>query len=226
MNNRNHFKAFIFDLDGVIVDTAVHHYSAWRRMANRLGFDINEKFNEQLKGVGRMESLEAILDFGGIVLSENEKVHYAKMKNQWYQNLIKDMTPDEILPGAKAFLDHSKKLGYKICLGSASKNARAVIRSVKLESIFDAIVDGTDVIKSKPDPEVFLNGATLINVPPTECIVFEDAEKGIEAALNAQMTTIGVGKPGTLPKAHFNIEGFADLTPEGLLEKLTETLSI
>ncbi|MEZ4905117.1 MAG: HAD hydrolase-like protein [Spirosomataceae bacterium] len=149
-------QAFIFDLDGVIVDTAHFHYQAWRRLANeKLGFDISIEFNESLKGISRTESLERILAHENQQLDEATKLSYATLKNQWYVELINQMTPDDILPGAREFLTKARLAGIKIALGSASKNARPILQLTGILDDFDAIIDGTVVSKSKPDPEVF-----------------------------------------------------------------------
>lgn len=205
-------KACIFDLDGVIVDTARYHFAAWRRLANSLGFDFSEADNEQLKGVGRMESLDIILGWGGVTLPQAEKEALAAKKNEWYKELIQHMQPDEILPGVTEFLNDLQSRGIRIALGSASKNAEEVIHSVGLSQTFDVIVDGRQTSRSKPDPEVFLLAAEALGFSPAECIVFEDAESGITAALSGGFRAVGVGNPEVLGKAHAVIPGFAGLT--------------
>lgn len=201
-------KACIFDLDGVIVDTAKYHFIAWRRLANELGFDFDEAFNETLKGVSRMESLDLILQYGGVQLNEMDKNKWANLKNDWYKAFILKIEPSEILPGVKAFLDQLVKADIKIALGSASANAVPILDRLQLTSLFDVIIDGTKTSKSKPDPQVFLMGAQAMGIPPTQCVVFEDAEKGIEAALNGGFWAIGVGEGHALSKAHRVISGF------------------
>lgn len=209
-------KACIFDLDGVIVDTAKYHFIAWRRLANHLGFDFSEADNEKLKGVGRMESLDIILSWGGVNLSAEEKETLAAQKNEWYKELIQHMQPDEILPGVKEFLKDLQQRGIRIALGSASKNAAEVIHSVGLEDTFDVIVDGRQTSRSKPDPEVFLLAAKGLGISPEECIVFEDAESGIDAALNGGFRAVGVGSPDILGKAHAVIPGFSGLNLDNI----------
>jgi beta-phosphoglucomutase len=195
-------QAFLFDLDGVIVDTAHFHYQAWRRLANeKLGFDISEEFNESLKGVSRTESLGRILAQGGITLDEPTKEIYATLKNQWYVELVNNMTPDDILPGVQDFLDKTRAAGIKIGLGSVSKNAKPILQHIGILDAFDVIIDGTKISKGKPDPEVFLKGAEELGVLPSECIVFEDAVAGIEAAQRAGMKTVGIGSSNVLTKA-------------------------
>lgn len=213
-------KACIFDLDGVIVDTAKYHFQAWRRLANELGFDFSEADNEQLKGVSRMESLDIILGWGGITPSKEQKLELADRKNEWYKDLISHMQPGEILPGVPEFLDDLQRHGIRIALGSASKNAGAVIQSIGLEDCFEVIVDGRQTTRSKPDPQVFLLAAAELGLQPAACIVFEDADSGIEAALAGGFYAVGVGSPEVLGKAHMVIPGFAGLAWSDVLNTL------
>jgi beta-phosphoglucomutase len=219
--NMSIIKACIFDLDGVIVDTAKYHYQAWRRLANELGFDFTEKENEQLKGVSRKESLRLILQWGGVEKSPAEQEVLAAMKNEWYVELIKEMEPNEILPGVVPFLVAVKRAGLKIALGSASKNARTILQKVSLSNFFTVIIDGNEVQHSKPDPEVFLKAAEALGVQPTECLVFEDAEKGIEAALNGDFFAIGVGDAKILQAAHLVIPSLGQQNIQAIIEGLT-----
>ncbi len=200
-------KACLFDLDGVIVDTAKYHYIAWKEIANELGFDFTMEDNERLKGVSRMTSLDILLSIGNVEKSEEEKMELASKKNENYLSYILKMGPEEILPGTKEFLDQLKKQGIKIALGSASKNAMTILERLNLTSYFDAIIDGTKVAKAKPDPEVFLKGAEALNMAPEECVVFEDAEAGIEAAIAGGMKCVGIGNPEVLGKANFVVDG-------------------
>jgi len=209
-------KACIFDLDGVIVDTAVYHYKAWRRLANELGFDITEEQNEQLKGVSRVRSLELILQWGGVVKTAAEQVELAQRKNEWYVEMISHMTPAEILPGAKEFLESCRAAGLKTALGSASKNSVTILDKIGMAGLFDAVIDGNKVSKPKPDPEVFLKGAEALNIPPANCVVFEDAIAGIEAAKNGGMKTVGVGSPKVLGEADLVISGLNEMSLEKL----------
>lgn len=213
-------KACIFDLDGVIVDTAKYHFTAWRRMANSLGFDFSEEENEQLKGVSRMGSLNLILQWGGVTRTEEEKQVLATQKNEWYLELIQQMDEREILPGIVPLLDELAARNIGVALGSASKNAPTILDKVGLSPRFQAILDGNNVEKGKPDPEVFLKGAQALGVSPNECIVFEDAEKGIEAALRGGFHAIGIGEPGQLAKAHWVTSSFDGITLDLILEKL------
>ncbi|WP_321296524.1 beta-phosphoglucomutase [Marinifilum fragile] len=201
-------SACIFDLDGVVVDTAKYHYIAWKSLANELGFDFTEEDNERLKGVSRMRSLDILLEIGGVELDEKTKLELADKKNKNYVEYILKMTPDEILPGVKDFFNELKAKEIKIALGSASKNAMTILNQLELTDYFDAVVDGTHVSNAKPDPEVFLKGAELLGVSPSECIVFEDAEAGVEAAINGNMKCVGIGSPDVLGKANIVVPGF------------------
>ena len=209
-------KACLFDLDGVIVDTAIYHFQAWRRLANELGFDFTEHQNEQLKGVSRMESLDLILGWGNVTLSEEEKLNWATRKNDWYLDLVKEMTPKEVLPGVKKFLVLLRENNIKIALGSASKNAKLILERIEMLPYFDAIIDGNRITKSKPDPEVFLLGAEATNCEPEECVVFEDAVAGVKAGKSGGMRVIGVGQPDILIEADLVISGFEKMTLEML----------
>lgn len=209
-------KGIIFDLDGVIVDTAKYHYLAWSNLAKELGFTFTKKDNELLKGVSRVRSLEILLNIGGITLTKEEFDAYAAKKNSEYVKLIEQLTPNDILPGVKEFIITLKKNNYLISLGSASKNALFILNHLDLTSYFDAIVDGTHVSKAKPDPEVFLTAAKKLNLPPKECIVFEDAAAGVEAGKNANMKVIGVGDKNVLQKADLVIQSFENLTLDSL----------
>lgn len=210
-------KACIFDLDGVIVDTAVYHYRAWKRLANELGFDFTEEQNEQLKGVSRMASLKLILGWGNIGhLSDEEMNKLADKKNDWYVDMITHMTPAEILPGAKEFVSACRQAGIKTAIGSASKNTPVILQKLELTSLFDVIVDGNNVSAPKPDPEVFVKGASLLGVAPADCVVFEDAVAGIEAARNGSMKAVGIGQPEVLTKADKVISGLDQISVDQL----------
>jgi beta-phosphoglucomutase len=211
-------KACLFDLDGVIVDTAKFHFIAWKEMANELGFDFSEEENEQLKGVSRMRSLEILLQIGKITKSEEEKSRLAAAKNRRYLEFVQQMSEEEILPGVIRFLNDLRSNGMPIALGSASKNAQLILDRIHLKEKFDVIVDGNIVSKAKPHPEVFLKCAEMLNVEPRECLVFEDAQAGIDAALNGGMKVIGVGSSDTLSDADQYIPGFQKLDYE-LLSK-------
>ncbi|WP_316742392.1 beta-phosphoglucomutase [Pedobacter antarcticus] len=210
--------ACIFDLDGVLVDTAVYHYQAWKKLANSLGFDFSHAQNEQLKGVNRQRSLEKILNWGGITKTAAEQEELAALKNSWYVEMISKMSDTEVLPGSLQLLTELQAAGIPIALGSASKNSGLILERTGLSHFFTAIVDGNSVTSSKPDPEVFLKGAELLKTEPANCIVFEDAAAGVEAALAAQMAVVGIGTAENLPGADIVIEDLSKIN----LEKLKE----
>ncbi len=168
------YQGAIFDLDGVLVDTAKYHYLAWKQLADELGFDFTRQQNEALKGVSRMRSLELLLGFGGMMgrFSEEEMHDMAEKKNRIYVEYVKKLRQEELLPGVKELLERMKDSGIKIAFGSASKNAEMILEGLGITKYFDAIVDGTMVTKAKPDPEVFLLGAKLLGVSAEECVVF------------------------------------------------------
>ncbi len=205
-------KGCIFDLDGVIVDTAKYHFMAWRRLAKELGFVFTLEDNEALKGVSRMASLEILLGKGEVHASEKEKEEFAARKNGWYVEFISGMTPEEILPGSVRLLKALRKAGILTAIGSASKNAGTILDGIGLRNMFDVIIDGNKIHKAKPDPEVFLRGAEEMKLPPSSCIVFEDAQAGIEAAIAGGMKCIGVGSPDLLGKADLVIPDLSKIT--------------
>jgi len=211
-------KACLFDLDGVIVDTAVYHFQAWRRLANELGFDFTEHQNEQLKGISRMESLELILNWGGVTLTAEEKEAWATKKNQWYLDLVMQMTPNEVLPGVPEFLTSLRANGIKIALGSASKNSKLILERIEMLDYFDAIIDGNNITKGKPDPQVFLMGAEATGAQPSECVVFEDAVAGVQAAKAGGMKAVGVGSADIMTEADIVIATFEDFSVEKLAQ--------
>jgi beta-phosphoglucomutase len=212
-------KACIFDLDGVVVDTAKFHYLAWRRLAHEMGFDFSPEHNERLKGVSRMRSLEILLEIGDLTLSDAEMINAANRKNAWYVDYISTLTPEDILPGVKEFIADIKKHRLKTAIGSASKNASLILKRIQLSAAFDIIIDGTKITQAKPDPQIFLFAAKELNVEPEACIVFEDAQAGIEAAKNGGMQCVGVGDPNLLQNANIVIRGFENLTWEALVNK-------
>lgn len=209
-------QACIFDLDGVIVDTAKYHFIAWRRLANGLGFDFGEDKNELLKGVSRQQSLDLILEWGGVELSDAEKAQWMHDKNEWYLEYVQNMGAEEILDGVLPFLDHLEAQNIPYALGSASKNAELVLDRIGLSPRFAAIIDGTKTIKGKPDPEVFEKGAAAMGVAAAATIVFEDAQKGIEAARNGGFLAVGIGQSGVLKNAHLVLPDLKGQTIESL----------
>jgi beta-phosphoglucomutase len=210
-------KACLFDLDGVVVDTAKYHFIAWQTLAKDLGFEFTPEDNERLKGVSRMQSLDILLEIGGMQFSNQEKQKMAEKKNALYVSFIEKMTPLEILPGIEKFLQELKKNSIKTALGSASKNTPIILDRIRLSRLFDAVVDGNSITEAKPNPEVFLKGAEALGVQPAECVVFEDAIAGIEAARNGGMYCVGIGHPETLELADLVIPGFETFTVEKLL---------
>ncbi|WNS44048.1 beta-phosphoglucomutase [Paenibacillus sp. MMS20-IR301] len=215
------FEAAIFDLDGVIVDTAKYHYQAWRRLAGELGFGFSESANEQLKGVSRMDSLELLLRSGGVTgLTPEQKEELASRKNEWYKELLETLTPGDVLPGVSSFLSHLRSKGIRTAIASASRNAPLILEKVKIRAMFDAVVDGNSIAKAKPDPEVFLQAARLLGAAPENCYVFEDAEAGVEGAIRAGMRVAGIGDGQLLARAHLTVTSFEQLEPVFLLGQI------
>jgi len=207
-------RGVIFDLDGVIVDTAKYHFLAWARLAETLGFEFTEKDNERLKGVSRMQSLEFLLQTGGVTVPEEEKERLAQNKNEWYLEFIYKLEEDEILSGVKEFLTELRSNGIRISLGSASKNSPIILERLKIIDLFDEIVDGRDTNRVKPDPQVFQIGAQKLGLTCEECIVFEDAFSGIEAAHSAGMKAVGIGSKENLPNADYLIYDLGQMNLE------------
>jgi beta-phosphoglucomutase len=201
-------KAFIFDLDGVIVDTARYHYLAWQKIANELDIDFTLEHNELLKGVSRVRSLDIILEIGKVDASQEDKNRWLTQKNEEYLTYLVDMDQSELLPGVLSMLQYLKEKDQRIALGSASKNARPILEKTGIRHYFDAIVDGNDVSNAKPDPEVFLIAAKLLDVSPENSIVFEDSVAGVQAANIGKMTSIGIGEESILYEAKYIFKGF------------------
>lgn len=204
-------KAFIFDLDGVIVDTAKYHYLAWQKIANQLGIEFTPEHNEELKGVSRVRSLELILQLGKIEASQEDKDKWLTQKNEDYLSYLVDMDDSELLAGVLPVLRYLKERKQLIALGSASKNARPILEKTGIIHYFDAIVDGNDVSNAKPDPEVFLRAAELLNTTPENAIVFEDSVAGIQAANIANMTSVGIGEAKILHEADYIFPDFTHI---------------
>jgi beta-phosphoglucomutase len=213
-------KTFIFDLDGVIVDTAKYHFLAWQNLAKKIGITFTHEDNEQLKGVSRIQSLELILRWGNKTATTLEKKEWLHQKNKEYLSFIEKMDKNEILPDVNRVLQFLKDNNQNIVLGSASKNARPILEKVNIMHFFDAIVDGNDVSEAKPNPEVFLVGATKVNANFNDCVVFEDSVAGIQAANNAKMTSIGIGEKNILCEATFCFKDFTKISNEFLLEQI------
>tara|TARA_R110000868_G_scaffold125037_3_gene330385 strand:+ start:3885 stop:4538 length:654 start_codon:yes stop_codon:yes gene_type:complete len=202
---------FIFDLDGVIVDTAKYHYLAWKKLANTLGFDFTHEQNELFKGVSRKRCLEILLDIGGVSATQEQFDTWMIEKNEDYLKYIEKMDASEILPDVPKILKFLKARNIPIALGSASKNAQPILEKVNLLSYFDTIVDGNNVTKAKPDPEVFLIAARQLGVDAKKCVVFEDAVAGIQAANAAEMISIGIGDAKILSEAKYNFNDFTEM---------------
>jgi beta-phosphoglucomutase len=204
-------KGFIFDLDGVIVDTAKYHFLAWKKIANGLGIDFTLEHNELLKGVSRVRSLDIILELGNVEASQEDKDKWLIQKNEDYLSYLVDMNETEILPGVMKVLKFLKENNQPIALGSASKNARPILEKTGVLNYFDAVVDGNDVVNAKPDPEVFVHAARLLNVTNEDSIVFEDSVAGVQAANIAKMLSIGIGEEQTLHEAEYIFKDFTEI---------------
>jgi beta-phosphoglucomutase len=201
-------KAFIFDLDGVIVDTAKYHFLAWQKLAQELGIEFTPEHNEELKGVSRVRSLDIILELGNVTASQEDKNKWLIQKNEEYLSYLVDIDESELLPGVLPVLHYLKDNNHLIALGSASKNARPILEKTGIISMFDAIVDGNDVANAKPDPEVFLQAARLLDVENENSIVFEDSVAGVQAANIANMISVGIGDEKILHEAKYNFKDF------------------
>lgn len=204
-------KAFIFDLDGVIVDTAKYHYLAWKKIASGLGIEFTHEHNELLKGVSRVRSLDIILELGKVEASQEDKDKWLIQKNEDYLSYLVDINQNEILPGVLPVLQFLKEKNQPIALGSASKNARPILEKTGILHYFDAIVDGNDVSNAKPDPEVFLIAAKLLKTEPKDAIVFEDSVAGIQAANIGNMVSIGIGEKSILEEAQYIFKDFTQI---------------
>lgn len=205
-------RAFIFDLDGVIVFTDRFHYQAWKQMADEMGVYFDEQINNRLRGVSRAESLEIILErYEGVPLSDEKKLELMEQKNNCYRKLLGEMTPDDVSSEVRDTLQKLRETGYKLAIGSSSKNAKYILEKVELSEMFDAISDGTNISRSKPNPEVFLKAAEYLQEDPAECYVVEDAYAGIDAANAAGCVSVGIGEASKYAEADYRIETFADL---------------
>ncbi len=214
------YKGLLFDLDGVIVDTAKYHFMAWKSLADELGIPFTKEDNERLKGVSRMASFDIILEIGKKTMSREEKEACCAKKNEIYVEFIKKLREDEILPGVREFLTDARNRGYKTALGSASKNSPMILEGLGITDLFDAVIDGTKTSKAKPDPEVFLKGARALGLSGSECIVFEDAAAGILAAYNGGMKAVGIGSAQVLCEADMVMAGFEGVNAQDVIERL------
>lgn len=205
------YEAIIFDLDGVICHTDKYHYEAWKVIADKLKIYFDENINNRLRGVSRMESFNIILEKYEGGMSEEEKVKYAEEKNIIYKNLLKNMSPNDLSKEVKDTLIQLKSSDIKLAIGSSSKNARFILKQIGLGEFFDAISDGNNIKKSKPDPEVFLKAAEYLNIPAQKCIVVEDAVAGLDAAIAGNMDNCAIGDAVLSGKATYNLKSFKDL---------------
>jgi beta-phosphoglucomutase len=211
-------EAVIFDLDGVLVSTDEYHYRSWVKIAAEEGFDFfDHKFNDQFRGVARMECVEILIKASGRDYSPAQKQEIADRKNGYFAESLSSVTPEELLPGALAMLQELRKRGIKIAVASNSRNAKTIIRQTKIEHLLDIIVDGYEIEKSKPDPEPFLLAATRIGVAPAHCIVVEDAVTGVEAARRAGMKALGIGTRERLPNADIVVPNLSTISVDRLL---------
>jgi len=217
----NHIEGFVFDLDGVIVDTAVHHFQSWKKLMKELGVNIADEDDHHTRGASRMESLEYLLNKYGLKKSGEEKAELAARKNEYYLKAIEQIKPGDLLPGALQFLIDSRKAGLSLALGSASKNARGVLEKLGINDRFDAILDGNDAKESKPDPEIFLKASEALQLDPSKVVVFEDAAKGVQAALSAGCHCVGIGDISTLGAADIVIPGLASISPQQIIDQLS-----
>lgn len=207
----------IFDLDGVIVSTDEFHYLGWKKLADEEGIYFDREINMRLRGVSRMKSLDILLEKASRSYTQEEKQEMAARKNGYYRELLKNLSSDDILPGVMNILDELKERGIKIATGSSSKNAPAILKSIGLDGYFDATADGNDITRSKPDPEVFLLAAQRLGLKPQECLVVEDAEAGVSAALNGNMKALAVGAAQHNTRAHLRAPDLASMTVDQML---------
>lgn len=212
-------KAVIFDLDGVVVYTDAYHYKAWKRLADEEGWSFDESLNDQLRGVSRMASLQILLDHNGLSLPEQKKEELATRKNGYYKALLADIDDSALVDGSLDFIRALRKRGVLIGLGSSSRNAQMVLDRLGITELFDAVVTGHDITRSKPDPQIFLKGAQLLKVDPADCAVFEDAASGVEAAISGGMTAIGFGPSEGLDGAHIRVQSYQDIDPQELADR-------
>ncbi len=205
------YKAVIFDLDGVICDTDRFHYLAWKQIADEIGVYFDEKINNRLRGVSRKDSLDIILESHPVQLNEAEKEYYLNKKNDLYLSLLKKMSPADLRDEVKITLDRLRSKGILLAIGSSSKNAKTILKQLGLENYFDAVSDGTNISRSKPDPEVFLKAAEYLGVEPRLCLVIEDAQSGIKATQVANMDCAAYGNGTKCNLANYNLQHFSDL---------------
>lgn len=204
-------KGIIFDLDGVIVSTDEQHYLGWQALADKLGIPFSREVNNRFRGGSRMACMDILEQIGGKRYSGEEKEAYASWKNDYYRTLLGQMSPDDLDPEVKTTLDELRARGLKLAIGSSSKNAKFILNRIGLESFFDAVSDGTNISKSKPDPEVFLKAAEFLGLKPEECLVVEDAISGVDAAHAGGMKAAAVGDAAGKHYGDYNLEHFSQL---------------
>lgn len=212
-------RGCIFDLDGVLTDTAEYHYQGWQRLADELGIPFDRERNEALRGVSRRRSLELLL--AGQTYPEEQMVEMMERKNRYYQELLKQVTPDDLLPGVRNLLDAVRAMSMKIALGSASKNAREVVQRLQIESSIDALADGYSVVRPKPAPDLFVYAAGLLHICVNDCVVFEDAKAGVAAAKTAGMYTVGLGPVERVGQADLVFPDLSSVTLTDILQRLS-----
>lgn len=213
-------RGLLFDLDGVLVDTNPLHFRAWKELTEELGIPFTLRDNERLLGISRTQCLEILLEQGRLTLSQSEKAALCSRKNARYRELIDGLTPGNLLPGVPEFLHSARQQGFLLALGSVSRNAGYILRKLEIGELFDAVIDGNQLTRGKPDPEVFQKGARALGLPPELCVVFEDSAAGIEAAHRGGMPAVGIGTPQRLTQADLTIPGFSEVDPTALLLRL------
>ena len=204
-------KGFIFDLDGVITDTAEYHYLGWKKLADEENMEFDREFNEKFRGVSRMECLDLLLEANNRKVTPEERKELAERKNNYYQEYLKNISKDNLLDGIEDVLKTLKDKGFKLAIASASKNTSIVVKKLDIKDMFDTISDGHSVKKSKPAPDLFLHTAEKLNLEPKECVVFEDAEAGVDAAIAANMTAVGIGPEKRVGHAHYRFDSVQDI---------------
>jgi beta-phosphoglucomutase len=215
-------RAFILDLDGVLTDTAEYHFQAWKRIAEEESVPFTREDNEQLRGVSRRRSLEILLGDHGARYTESQMQEMMDRKNGYYQERLEQITEDDFLPGARALLDELRGRGLKVAIGSASKNTKTVLRQLGILDRFDVIADGYSVERGKPAPDLFLHAAEQMGVPPAKCVVIEDAESGVRAALTGGMVAVGIGPEERVGQAHLRYDTTADVNVDEILGSIEE----
>ena len=208
--NISNYKAVIFDLDGVLVTTDDCHYLAWKKLADEENIYFDRDINERLRGISRMESLEIVLEKAEKQYSDEEKKELAERKNSYYVSLVKEIDQSALIDGAIEFISYVKENSLKTAIGSSSKNTNLILSQTGIDSLFDAIADGNIIIKSKPDPEVFLKAAELLGIEPCDCLVCEDADAGVEAAISAGMDVLAVGYAKDNNKATYSAQNLKE----------------